>query len=212
MNFLAHLLLSGNSDGVVMGNFVGDFIKGRLSDEKTTNWNPDYVVGLKLHRFIDSFTDAHAVVREAKKMAARDYGKLSGIIVDIYFDYFLAKYFADFCTESLWEYSHRMYSVIERNDYLVPETMIPMARAMIRQDWLNSYDTFEGIALTFHRMSRRTGFMEPIYTAADELRNNEMFYDEKFKTFFPELRHASTGFILEHAVSGSGEGKDIFKN
>jgi acyl carrier protein phosphodiesterase len=197
MNFLAHLLLSGEKDGIVMGNFVGDFVKGRLTDDKTILWNPDYVVGLKLHRFIDSFTDTHPVVREAKKMVAQKYGKLAGIIVDIYFDYFLAKFFTDFCDEPLWEYSHRMYSLIEKNDYLVPESMIPMVRAMIRQDWLNSYDTFGGIALTFHRMSRRAGFMEPIYHAADELRKNEKFYEEKFSIFFPELKNETTRYIRE---------------
>jgi len=197
MNFLAHLLLSGNKDGIVMGNFVGDFIKGRLTDDKTQNWNPDYVTGLKLHRFIDSFTDTHPVVRDAKKKVAEQHGRLSGIIMDIYFDYFLARFFPDFCTETLWEYSHRMYSLIEKNDYLVPEEMVPMVRAMIRQDWLNSYNTFEGIELTFHRMSRRAGFMEPIYSAVEELKRNEMFYEEKFKIFFPELKLESERFINE---------------
>ncbi len=44
MNFLAHILLSGENEGVMMGNYVGDFIKGRLTDEKTASWNPDYVL------------------------------------------------------------------------------------------------------------------------------------------------------------------------
>lgn len=198
MNFLAHLLLSGKKDGIIMGNFVGDFIKGRLTDEKTASWNPDYVTGLKLHRHIDFFTDTHPVVKEAKRQAAIKHGKLSGIIIDIYFDYFLAKNFADFCTETLWVYAHSMYAVIEKNEELIPESMVPMARAMIRQDWLNSYNTFDGIALTFNRMSRRTGFMEPIKDAMLELRDNEEFYLEKFKIFFPELQHEAAKFIGEN--------------
>lgn len=197
MNFLAHLLLSGNREGIVMGNFVGDFVKGLLTQEKTTNWNPEYVTGLRLHRYIDSFTDTHPVVREARKKIAEKHGRLSGIIVDIYFDYFLAKFFTDFCNETLWEYAHRMYGLIEENEYLIPEQMIPMAKAMIRQDWLNSYASLEGIDLTFSRMSRRAGFMIPIRNAVDELRLNELFYQEKFELFFPELKHASESFIAE---------------
>ena len=196
MNFLAHLLLSGNEDGVILGNYVGDFVKGKLTDETTQTWNPEYVTGLKLHRFIDMYTDAHPVVREAKNKAALVHGRLAGIIVDIYFDYFLAKYFSDFCNESLWTYSHRIYSLIEKNEYLIPEEMIPMSNAMIRQDWLNSYKSFEGIDLTFSRMSRRAGFMSPIKDAGLELRKNHEFYNEKFHVFYPDLTEKAAEFII----------------
>ncbi len=195
MNFLAHLLLSGESEGIIMGNFVGDFIKGRLTEEKTVGLAPDFVTGLKLHRHIDYFTDTHPVVKEAKGKVAIKHGKLSGIIIDIYFDYFLAKNFADFCTETLWEYAHGIYSVIEKNDALIPPSMVPMAQAMIRQDWLNSYPTLEGIELTFHRMSRRVGFMEPIKDAMPELRDHESYYKAQFDDFFPELVKESARFI-----------------
>lgn len=195
MNFLAHLLLSEEKEGVIMGNFVGDFIKGLLTPEKTENWNQDYVVGLKLHRLIDSYTDHHPQVLEAKHRIALKHGKLAGIIVDIYFDYFLAKNFLEYSQESLWNYAHRMYALIENNKYLIPEAMIPMAQAFIRQDWLNSYETLEGIDLTFTRMSRREGFMKPIKNAAVELRENESFYEEKFRLFLPEIRIVTADFI-----------------
>jgi acyl carrier protein phosphodiesterase len=175
MNFLAHLLLSGEKNAVIMGNYVGDFVKGRLTDEKTVSWNQEYVIGLKLHRYIDMVTDSHPVVRVAKNKAAEVHGRIAGIIVDIYFDYFLAKHFDQFCTESLLTYSNRMYSVIDNNEYLVPEAMIPMSRSMIRQDWLNSYATFEGIDLTFNRMSRRANYLRSIKDAGIELRENEEF-------------------------------------
>ena len=195
MNFLAHLLLSEGKDAVIMGNYVGDFVKGRLTDEKTVNWNQEYVIGLKLHRFIDMFTDSHPVVREAKNKAAEVHGRIAGIIVDIYFDYFLAKYFNKFGIESLWNFSNRMYSVIEKNTYLIPDSMVPMSHSMIRQDWLNSYATVEGIDLTFNRMSRRADFLAGIKDAGIELRRNEDFYFQKFSIFFPELQEKSTEFI-----------------
>ncbi|MGX5856351.1 acyl carrier protein phosphodiesterase [Dyadobacter jiangsuensis] len=200
MNFLAHILLSGENEGVVMGNYVGDFIKGRLSKEKTATWNPDYVVGLKLHRFIDSFTDTHPEVSEAKDVAAVTQGKLAGIVMDIYFDYFLAKNFEHYHKEPLFIYAHRMYSVIERNQHLIPETMVPMVRSMIRQDWLNTYATLDGIDTTFKRLSRRAGFLAPISTAVSDLRTNEAFYYGKFLSFFPELRRQAGQFIAENAA------------
>lgn len=200
MNFLAHILLSGENEGVMMGNYVGDFIKGRLSKEKTANWNPDYVVGLKLHRFIDSFTDTHPEVSEAKDVAAVTQGKLAGIVMDIYFDYFLAKNFEHYYKEPLFIYAHRMYSVIERNQHLIPETMVPMVRSMIRQDWLNTYATLDGIDTTFKRLSRRAEFLVPISAAVSDLRANEAFYYTKFLSFFPELRRQAGQFIAENAA------------
>nr|WP_295928628.1 acyl carrier protein phosphodiesterase [uncultured Dyadobacter sp.] len=200
MNFLAHILLSGEREGVMMGNYVGDFIKGRLTDEKTANWNPDYVLGLKLHRFIDSYTDRHPDVLDAKDVAAVSQGKLAGIVMDIYFDYFLAKNFQHYHSEPLLVYAHRMYSVIGRNEHLIPETMVPMVRSMIRQDWLTTYETLEGIDTTFRRLSRRADFLAPIQEAVSDLRENEAFYYSKFISFFPDLRSQAGQFIAENAA------------
>lgn len=200
MNFLAHILLSGENEGVMMGNYAGDFIKGRLTDEKTANWNPDYVLGLKLHRFIDSFTDTHPDVLQAKDVAAAAIGKLSGIVMDIYFDYFLAKNFGEYHSEPLPLYAHRIYSIIEKNEHLVPQTMIPMARSMVRQDWLTTYATLDGIDITFHRLSRRADFLAPIYGAVSDLRANEAFYYSKFLSFFPDLRKEVGQFVDKNAA------------
>jgi len=182
-----------------MGNYVGDFVKGLLTAEKTKDWNGDYLLGLKLHRFIDSFTDTHELVREAKKVAAVSNGKLAGIVTDIYFDHFLARYFDDFFPEPLFVYAHHFYTIIEKNEHMVPEVMIPMMRSMIRQDWLTGYATLEGIDLTFQRLSRRADFLAPIRTATKDLQEHESFYFEIFKLFFPVLQERSARFITENA-------------
>lgn len=199
MNFLAHLLLSGDRDGVIMGNYAGDFVKGLLTEEKTVGWNRDYLLGVRLHRFIDSYTDSHEVVRAAKHVVALKHGKLAGIILDIYFDYFLAKDFQQFSHESLAEYSERMYSVFKKNENLIPVQMQQMVNAMVRQDWLTTYSTIDGIALTFNRLSRRAGFLAPIHDAWEELKYNEAYYFEQFSIFFPELRSYAVQFLEEHA-------------
>ncbi|MCF2517305.1 ACP phosphodiesterase [Dyadobacter sp. CY351] len=198
MNFLAHILLSGNKEGVVMGNFVGDFIKGRLTDEKTAEWDPDFVTGLKLHRHIDFFTDQHEIVREATHKAALSQGKLAGIVMDIYFDYFLAQHFDQFQAEPLFTYTRNIYALIRKNEHFIPEHMTRMVQAMIREDWLTSYATLEGVELTFHRMSRRATYLAPLRNAMLELRENEEFYRDKFLRFFPELQKQSEEFILTH--------------
>ena len=197
MNFLAHLLLSGNNEGVIAGNYAGDFVKGWLTEEKTRAWDSDYLTGVKLHRFIDSFTDSHPIVRETKRNVAVSEGKLAGIVLDIYFDYFLAKYFDYFREESLVDFSQRMYSVFRSSKDLIPAAMIPMMNAMIKQDWLMTYATIDGIALTFARLSRRAAFLTPISNASVELQNSEAYYHIQFTLFFPELQTACAKFLQE---------------
>ncbi|MCF2446491.1 ACP phosphodiesterase [Dyadobacter sp. CY345] len=197
MNFLAHLLLSGDNEEVIIGNYVGDFIKGRLTGDKIIGWSNDFLLGVKLHRHIDMFTDEHPIVREAKHKAAEELGRTAGIAIDIYFDYFLAKYFDQFCNETLAAYSARMYDVIRKNDPLIPDHMKSMVRTMIKQDWLNTYETLEGIKLTFKRLSGRAEFLEVLNLADKDLKRNEEFYHNKFDLFFPLLQAESARFIVE---------------
>jgi len=198
MNFLAHLLLSGNNEEVIIGNYVGDFIKGRLAGDKINGWSNDFLLGVKLHRHIDMFTDEHPTVREAKRMAAKSLGKTAGIAIDIYFDYFLAKYFNQFCSETLGGYSLRVYNIIRENDLLIPAHMKSMVRTMIKQDWLNTYETLEGIKLTFERLSRRADFLDVLNMAEKDLEENEAFYHNKFNIFFPQLQAEAARFISEN--------------
>ncbi len=206
MNFLAHLLLSGKNEKVIMGNYVGDFIKGRLTDQKTASWNKDYVLGLKLHRFIDSFTDSHPIVRETKNVIAQEHGKIAGIVLDIYFDYILAKYFDQFCDVPLDIYAQQQYSVFGRNAELVPPDATGMVQAMIRQDWLTTYATLEGIDLTFSRLSRRAPFLLSLTNAVEELKIREAFYRQQFLKFFPQLQIAADSFLNDESVVHKWQG------
>lgn len=178
-----------------MGNFAGDFVKGLLTHEKTMNWDKDYLLGVKLHRFIDAFTDSHPIVRETKRAVAQTQGKLAGIALDIYFDYFLAKDFGHYSPEALEHYVPAMYAVFKRNEMLIPSQMTPMVSAMVEQDWLTSYATITGIGLTFRRLSRRAFFLSTISDAHLELQEGESYYQLQFNAFFPELQIASAEFL-----------------
>ncbi len=87
MNFLAHIYLSGNDTDLIIGNFIADGIKGK----KYKKFSPGIQKGILLHREIDTFTDAHPIVRQSTKRLHKNYGHYSGIIVDILYDHFLAK-------------------------------------------------------------------------------------------------------------------------
>jgi acyl carrier protein phosphodiesterase len=200
MNFLAHLLLSGENEGVITGNYSGDFVKGLLTAEKTKDWDKDFLLGVRLHRLIDTFTDTHPVVKDTRRTVSLVHGKLGGVVLDVYFDYFLAKYFEEFSEIPLPDYVRKVYGILTMKNYLMPGPVLQMSQAMIRQDWLTSYSTLEGMDLTFKRLSRRAPFLSPISEAVEDLRANELYYHHQFEHFFPELRARTELFFRENQI------------
>ena len=67
MNYLAHAYLSFNRPGILVGNMISDFVKGK----KKYDYPPDILSGIDLHRAIDDFTDMHPVTKSAKQFSSR---------------------------------------------------------------------------------------------------------------------------------------------
>jgi acyl carrier protein phosphodiesterase len=118
MNYLAHAYLSGSNEEVLVGNFIADHLRGNNFD-----MYPEGVrQGIQLHRRIDTFTDAHPLFKSSKRVFYEGFEKYSGILVDIYFDHFLAKLFHRYHHESLETFSSKVYSVYRNNQHLLPES------------------------------------------------------------------------------------------
>lgn len=87
MNFLAHLYLSQSNTNIMIGNFIADHIRGN----NFSHFCKEIQQGVLLHREIDTFTDAHEVVRKSKRRLHERYRHYDGVIIDIFFDHYLAK-------------------------------------------------------------------------------------------------------------------------
>ncbi len=61
MNYLAHIFLSGNDDDVLIGNFIGDYVKGK----DFNNYPAGIQKGILLHRRIDTYTDRHKIIHQS---------------------------------------------------------------------------------------------------------------------------------------------------
>ena len=73
MNYLGHLVLSGQDDEVLLGNFIADAIKGSSYKMYSTGVQK----GILLHRKIDDFTDKHQSYLEGKRRFYDDYPKFN---------------------------------------------------------------------------------------------------------------------------------------
>ncbi len=184
MNYLAHLYLSGDSEALLIGNFIGDSVRG----VQLSSYSEGIRNGVLLHRKIDTFTDAHPIVEESKKRLREKYRKYAGVIVDIYYDHFLARDWANYSAVPLKEYASHAYAIIRENHHLLPEKAKMFFHYMQSRDILNAYASMEGVEKVLYGMSRRASFNSGMEKAAKDLQVHYRSFEEEFRLFFPELK------------------------
>jgi len=152
MNYLIHLYLSDPEPLCQIGNLMGDFVKGRLEERR---WQPQLLRGLRQHRALDRYAHDHQAVLASKARLERRFGILKPVLVDIFYDHFLAKNWEQWATGSLAGYAAGVYCQLQRHEQLLVEAFRPVARRMRDDDWLTSYQDPDTIALVLERIGKR---------------------------------------------------------
>lgn len=184
MNFLAHIYLSGDNDMLKIGNFMADSVRGNAY----LNYPDEIRKGILLHRYIDSFTDAHPVYRKSKHRLHQKYGHYSGVIMDIVYDHYLARNWAQYSDEKLEDYADNFYNLLQAHfDVLTDKTkhMLPYMRD---GNWLVSYATLEGLERILFQMDYRTGNRVNMQEAMVELGQFYTEFEAEFRAFFDQLQ------------------------
>jgi len=183
MNFLAHAYLSGDNDKILIGNFIGDFVKGK----KFNDYDDDIQKGIILHREIDRFTDTHKVVHHSKSILTEKYRHYSAVIVDIFYDHMLAKNWNDYHDMNLLSYTNHVYDKILAHEQMLPSRVKQMLNYMIPNNWLYNYSFTEGIQSVLNGMSNRTKFDSGMEHAIEDLEIHFDEFQDDFVKFFPDL-------------------------
>jgi len=183
MNYLAHILLSGSNTAVQIGNFMGDAIKGK----EYLNYPDDLRKGILLHRQIDSFTDFNEIVHQSKKRLGKRYGHYTGVLIDIFYDYFLSLNWASFSTQPLSEFITDFYVNIQKNTAVLPSQTRVIIPDMIAQNWLEKYGTQEGLLRVLIGMEKRIKHDIPLRKGIEDLKKHHKELNQDFMTFFPLL-------------------------
>jgi len=191
MNFLAHIYLSGDSDLIKIGNFMADGVRGN----KHLELQSEIQKGIILHRSIDTLTDAHPIFRKSTKRLHANYHHFSGVIVDVFYDHFLAKNWSLYSDEKLEEYvANFYYSLAIHNDLLTEKAQM-MKPYMIQQNWLLSYQTIDGIEKILSQMDNRIKRESNMRFSVQELRLFYSDFEDDFTIFFNDLRTHSSEIL-----------------
>lgn len=183
MNYLAHLYLSGEDENIILGNFIGDYVKGK----NYLKYPKPIQKGILLHRHIDSFTDSHHRFREAKQLVRADYGLHSGIVIDLFYDHFLARNWHQYSNISLRNFAKKVHAVLLSRFLRLPKRVQGFLPVLIQHKRLESYATVQGIQQSLEIMSRYTSLPEKSARAIEIMLDNLHFYEENFSFFMSEM-------------------------
>lgn len=183
MNYLAHIFLSGNNHQLQIGNFIGDFVKGSRMNKYPENIRK----GIILHRKIDEFTDNHLVVREAIGLLKPEFGRYSAIVIDMYFDYFLAINFRKYASGSLHLFAFRFYFYTLIYYKHLPIRVRGFIFHFIITHRLHKYASVSGLRNSFQIMEKyKTPAIQPDKTIQFLIENTDEL-EKQFHRFFPDL-------------------------
>jgi acyl carrier protein phosphodiesterase len=195
MNYLVHFLLAGDDDELLLGNLLGDYVKGRTGRFDHPGVTDRLRTGIQMHRAIDSFSDRHPAVLRSKRVLAAEYGRLSGVIVDVFYDHVLARRWSDHHPRRLSDFTQQVYRTLNANLHRLPAPVHPLVANMSRGDWLQGYASERGIERALQGIAWRRPVAAGIGTASRALADHADRFSADFDEFQPELRACCAEFL-----------------
>jgi acyl carrier protein phosphodiesterase len=183
MNYLMHLYLSGDNPETLVGNMMGDFVKGRL-DER---YPPGIRRGIELHRRIDSFAAGNPFFIRSKRRIDPSFRHYRGVLVDVFYDHFLARHWDEYRIKPYRDYISESFALLVAYEKVLPARLCSLLPRIFSADWLLSYPHTEGVASVLERMSKRVNRPNPLAEGIGELslRYGQLLGD--FRQFLPGI-------------------------
>ena len=197
MNFLAHLHIASVTNTSFVGNFLGDFVKG----DPEGQFNSDIVQGIRLHRFVDSYTDQHLLIKSLKPLFPEPLRRFSPITLDMFWDHCLAKHWHDFEHASLVDFCRQAQLQIEAESSLeenaLPSRFEKVSQSVWQNRWFESYAKIENITFGLQRIASRSPRMALLEDTGQTLLEHYDLLSEQFFTLYPDVLQKTAEFITE---------------
>lgn len=183
MNYLAHVYLSGSDKDLIIGNFIADHVKGKAY----LDYRETIQKGILLHRKIDDFTDHHPLFKKNVTLLFPQFRHYSRVIVDMFFDHFLAAQWELYHPDPLEDFSRQFYLLMQEYSGSLPDKTKKILPILSKYNWFVAYQSLEGLEDILFQMSQRTRFPSNMSLAVLNLEKNYSNIALDFKVFFNEL-------------------------
>ncbi len=191
MNYLAHLYLSGPSDGIRLGNFIGDYVKGN----RFSRYPPEIRKGILLHRQIDSFMDEHPLSQASAELFRARYTRFSRVIIDVVYDHYLAKNWDKYSDQSLHDFVNEVHKLFISHYFILPPQVRQFLPFLIRSRRMENYKNLSGIEKTLKIMASHTILPDHSAWAVEQIVKNDDQLQEQFTAFFEDIREMCRLFL-----------------
>lgn len=196
MNHLAHTLLAGDDEALQLGGMLGDFVHGAPDPAR---FAPRVIDGIRLHRAIDVYTDAHAEVLAAKAQLPPPYRRYAGILLDMWFDHCLARDFSHWSGQSLTQRSDALRALLRRRGRLLPPGLQRFSAYMEQHDLPAAYADRAVLGQALAGIGQRLSRANPLDSAVPVLVEHEAVLQRHFEAFFPQVQVFAREWIARHA-------------
>lgn len=183
MNYLAHIYLSGENIRIQIGNFMGDGVRGK----EYLQFHKDIQTGILLHRAIDTFTDTHLIFRKSKHRLVPKFNHFSGIIVDMFYDHFLAKHWEMFHHIPLKDFVQDFYNNLNHHNDEINQKTRNILPYLTKQNWLERYQYITDLQVILKQMDQRFSFPAKMNESVELLYEFYDIFEDEFFKFFREL-------------------------
>lgn len=196
LNHLAHALLAGDDDALRLGALLGDFVRGEADAVAVP---ARVIAGIRLHRAIDSHTDAHPAVLAAKAQLPSPYRRYAGILLDMWFDHCLARDFSRWHAQPLQPYSLALRRLLRRNEPLLPPALRQFLGYMEANDLPAAYAELAVLERALAGIGRRLRRPNPLAVALPALLERQALLQACFEQLYPSLQAFARDWIGTHA-------------
>ncbi|MBK8919992.1 MAG: DUF479 domain-containing protein [Saprospirales bacterium] len=193
MNHTAHCLLSYPDEALLLGNFIGDYVKGSA-------WKR-YPLGVQrgilLHRAIDSFTDHHPATRASIARVREFAGRYAPPVVDILYDHLLCLQWDACCQVEFDVFANWVYASLDARSGEMPAELQARWPHMREGRFLQGYQTREGLEWVLGQFSRRLNGAVDAGALATHFFAGIADFASDFSAFFPDLQQRVLVFLKE---------------
>jgi acyl carrier protein phosphodiesterase len=188
VNYLAHFYLADPEPELMFGNYIGDGVRGR----DLSRFSENVQRGIRFHRFIDTYTDQHEEVLQAKTLFHETQNKFAGVVVDVLFDHVLANKWQQFHKLELNAFAEMCYETVGKQKHLMPIRSARFYEYMVSRNALKKYASPTGVEQVFIGMDSRTAYPSNMSLAVQRLEEVRSDFEAHFERFFPQLVEATT--------------------
>ncbi len=194
MNFLAHLLLAGDDEGLRLGALLGDFVRGKPEGLNLPN---NCYRGIQLHRFVDQHIDSLPDVARLREHFQPPFRRYAGIIIDLAFDHELALRWAEYSDRSLLQFDRDVRELLATYQAVLPAELLAFMRYADQRGLFAAYREESEMLYSLQGLGQRLSRSNPLHRVGEIWEDMKPAISAGFDAVFPKVQQGVSAWLRE---------------